>query len=110
MRNLSSIIEAARKNEVATNDELRYALVALASLFHFDHRALREELTKEKRTPEAFRTIKAEDSFNRYKKALDKSPKEWLGWENDPKNQDYQERIKQAERIFEKFEKGGNAQ
>ena len=103
MRNLSEIIEAVKTDQEVTEEELRYGLLAISSLLSFDHRQLREELTKEPRSAKVFRDLKAEDSFNRYRNALNKSPKEWLGWGYDPKNPEYQKFHEVGSKLVEKF-------
>ena len=49
-----------------------------------DHRHLREELLKEERPAKFIREMKAQNSFDMAKNALNKSPKEYLGWNDDP--------------------------
>jgi len=75
-------------------DELRYALLAYVSMFNIEHRQLRDELSNENPQPKFIRDIKLKNSFDMYKGALSKSPKDWLGWNNDPDNPDYQKRMK----------------
>lgn len=93
MRNLSDIVEAVKRDQPATEEELRYGLLAYVSLYHMDHGTLRDVLTKEEETPKFIKKMKFENSFNAYRAALSKSPKEWLGPNNDPKNPEYQRRL-----------------
>lgn len=79
MRILSEIIDDMIDGKKPTHDECYYALQVYRFMLNIDHRHLREELLNEKRPPEFIRKMKAENSFNMYKGALSKSPKEWLG-------------------------------
>lgn len=107
MRRLIDIINAAKTGEKATIDELRYSVCALESLSTFDSTAMRRMSEK---PSELYANLQNEESFNRWKRALAKSPKEWLGWDNDPFNPAFVERRKAAIRFADKlFEtKGGS--
>lgn len=88
MRTLHEIVEAAKDGRYTAGEELLYAALALSALQYFDQHAL-FQLAHE---PSRFRTParEAAESFRRAKTALAKSPKEWVGWNNDPANPDYQ--------------------
>ena len=105
MRNLIEIINAAKCGEEATSNELRYAVCALESLSTFDSMALRRIAEK---PSELYAKMQHEESFNRWKRALAKSPKDWLGWDNDPLNPAFVERrkaaIQFADKLFESKE------
>jgi len=90
MRILSEIVEATKTNQPVEFEELRYALLVYVSMMNMDHRKLRDTLLAEKPIPEFIRKMKADNSFNMYHNALNKSPKEYLGWNNDPENPEYQ--------------------
>jgi hypothetical protein len=64
------------------------------------------EFLDPKRPRPALSDIMRNESFNRYKSALQKSPKDYVGWNNDPMNPEYQ-KLRQAEsKLFDKlFEK-----
>lgn len=79
MRILLEIIGDVIDGKKPSHDECYYALKAYRAMLNIDHRHLREELLSEKRSPEFIRKMKAETSFDMYKGALSKSPKEWLG-------------------------------
>jgi hypothetical protein len=100
MRTLFEIIEAAKSNQPTTHEECFYALLAYAGLSYFDSSALRKLAFEPSKflTPER----QAEESHRRWKTALDKSPKDWIGWNNDPKNPDYQRFHKMAVKLFDK--------
>ena len=100
MRTLFEIIEAAKIGEPTTHEECLYALLAYASLAYFDESALRKLAFE----PSKFRTPEreAEESHRRWKTALEKSPKDWLGPSNDPANEGCRQRVRMARRIFDK--------
>lgn len=100
MRTLFDIIEAAKIGEPTTHEECLYALLAYSGLSHFDSSALRQLAFE----PSKFRTpeFQAEESFRRWKMALAKSPKDWLGPSNDPANEECRERVRMARRLFDK--------
>lgn len=79
MRILSEIIDDIIDGKMPTHEECYYALKVYRAMLNNDHRHLREELMRENRSPEFIRKMKVETSFDMYKGALSKSPKEWLG-------------------------------
>lgn len=79
MRILSEIIDDVVEGEIPSHEECYWALQAYRFMLNMDHRQLREELLREFRQPEVIRKMKAEASFDMYKGALSKSPKEWCG-------------------------------
>lgn len=103
MRTLSEIIESAKEGTMPTHEECYWAMLTYESMLNIDHRQLREVLMTEKPIPESFRKIKAENSFNMYKNALNKPPKDWMGPNNDPSNPEYQKRRQISIKIFNKF-------
>lgn len=103
MRTLFEIIEDVKDGKKPDYDEILYSLLVYQNLFSMDHRNLREELMKEKVSPAFLRQMKVENSFNAYKNALNKDPKEFLGWNNDPENPSYQEFRKLGNEIVDKF-------
>lgn len=102
MRNLVDIIEDCKDNKKPDYEELRYAVLALAAIQSFDHRKLREVCMDEKPKSEMIRKMIAENSFSMYKTALNKSPKEYLGWNNDPENPEYQDFRKVGNKLLER--------
>jgi hypothetical protein len=79
LRILSEIIDDIIDGKMPSHEECYFALKAYRAMLNIDHVHLREELLKENRSPEFIRKMRAETSFNVYKGALSKSPKEWLG-------------------------------
>jgi len=103
MRNLNEIIEACKLNEKPDVEELRYAVVALTSMLNMDHSNLRKVLLGEVGKSELTRSMMAKNSYDMYHNALNKSPKEWLGWTNDPENPDYQAFHAMGNKLLDKF-------
>lgn len=107
MKKLIDIIDAVKNNEKSDYDELRYAVLALSALNTFDSMAIGKLAEGEREKKKPFMTYSAEwqfkESFNRNKRAFDKSPKEWIGWDSDPENPEYQKRRKISIKIFDKF-------
>lgn len=101
VRNLIDIVEDVKDGNRPDYEELRYALLVYVSMFNIEHRQLREVLMREGAQPK--------NSFDMYKSALNKSPKEWLGWANDPENPDYQKLRKAGNKVIDKVAgaKGG---
>ena len=107
MKSLSDILDAVRNGERPEYDELRYAVCALSSLATFDGMALQKLAEAEAEQKPKMLVWSAkwqhEECFNRWKTALGKSPKEWLGPSNDPDNPEVVERRKRAVKLFERF-------
>ena len=108
MRTLSEIIEMVKCNKRPDYDELKYALLTYVSMMNNDHNQLKRELLSEKRSSAFIRKLEAENSFNMYKTALNKSPKEYLGWNNDPENPEYKKFHKIGNKLVDKLIKKGN--
>ena len=102
MRNLIDIIEDVKDNKRPDYEELRYALLVYNFLFNMDHRVLREILLSDKEIPKFIKELKAQNSFDMAKNALNKSPKEYLGWNSDPENPDYQKFRKMGNKLLDK--------
>lgn len=106
MRTLFEIVEAAKVGEPTTHEECLYALLAYSSLASFDGLALRELAFD----PSTFRTPQqqVEESHRRWRTALQKSPRAWLGPSNDPANEECRRRVRLARAIFDKFSREEN--
>jgi hypothetical protein len=107
MKTLFEIIELTKDGGKSEYDELRYALLAMCSLHHFDLSALRKLYKMEqdgKYHKEMFGLEwEVNESFDRNKRALDKSPKDWLGPNHDPDNPDYQQFRNGSKKLFDKI-------
>lgn len=88
-------------------DELRYAVCALDALTTFDQLALMKLANGQREGKKPVLVYSAEwqhsESFERMKRALAKTPKDYVGWNNDPDNQEYLDRRKANKKIAEKF-------
>lgn len=102
MRNLSEIIGDVKDGKKPEYEELRYALLVYEFMFNMDHKNLRDALSNEKMNP-IVNKIKAENSFTMFKNALNKSPKEYLGWNSDPSNPEYQKLRKIGTNLIDKI-------
>ena len=106
MRVLGKIVEDVMSGGKPLYEELRYAVVAYQALCTFDTSALMKlaEAEREKKLPFLTRSavFQFEEHFNRMKCALAKSPKEWVGWNNDPDNPEVQRRRRVAFAVYEK--------
>ncbi|ANI16645.1 hypothetical protein A9C11_22925 [Pseudomonas citronellolis] len=105
MRTLGAIIEAARAGEKPTVDELRYAVCALDILMTFDRNALFKlaEAEQEGKKPVLVYspTWQRDESFNRVKRAMERSPKDYLSPNYNPDSAEVQKRRWAACRLYE---------
>jgi hypothetical protein len=104
MRSLGEIIETTLTGGKPEYDELRYALCAMQALSTFDMNALAKLAIAEKENKKPFLSNSSQfqysESFNRKKWTLKRSPKEYLGLENDPDNPEYQESRKWSQLLL----------
>lgn len=103
MRNLGEIIEDCKLNKKPTVDELRYAVIALTYLTNMMESSLLEIYEK---TENTFIKIRVKNIDNAYSTALNKSPKEWIGWNTDPENPEYQKFHALGSKLVEKAMRG----
>lgn len=106
MRTLIEIIEECKNGGIPSIDEMRLAICAMSGLSSFDTSALRKlyEAETENKKPILTYSAKfqAEESHSRWHKALNVTPREYLGESFDPDNTEVQKRRKIALKIFEK--------
>lgn len=104
---LQEIITAVRDGKAVESDDMAYAICAMGALMTFDHRALMNLVEAEEEGKKPFLVYSAKfqysERFNRLKKAMAKPPKEWVGWNNDPKNPAFQERRKSSIGLMNKL-------
>lgn len=100
MRTLLEIIDSAKSGQMPSHEECYYAMLALSALHYFDHHVLSE--LDEKHRQAWWINLQINESFGRFKNALDKSPKDWIGWNNDPANPEYQKQRKIGKKILDK--------
>lgn len=107
MRSLFEIVEDVKDNKKPDYEELRYALLVYSFMLSMDHRHLREELLKEERSAQFIREMKAQNSFDMFKGALNKSPKDYIGWGDDPENPEYQKFRVMGGKLLDRIIGGG---
>lgn len=109
MRTLCEIVEDVKSGLIPSGNEMRYAICALDALLTFDQLALMRLDETEKENKPKILTGSAvwqhNESLKRNHTAFNKSPKEWIGWNNDPDNPEYIERRKAAVNIFNRINK-----
>jgi hypothetical protein len=108
MRTLGEIIELIKSGGEPTHEELYYSVLALEALGTFDSMGMRRMVDKPDSkfiTPEYL----LDASWRRWKMALGKSPQEWVGWNNDPHNPEYQKGREFSKRLVDKVVKNMNA-
>ena len=107
MRTLGEISEAVRSNERPDYEELRYAVLAYQALTTFDSRALMRlsEAEREQKKPMLSNSavFQYREHFTRFKLALAKSPQEWVGWNNDPANPEFQKHRAIGLKLLDRF-------
>jgi len=98
MKTLNEIIESTRNGEQPDYDELRYAICALVALSTFDGMAIQNLAIAETEGKKPILSYSAmhqhEECHRRWQTALNKSPKEYVGWNNDPENPEFVQRRK----------------
>lgn len=108
MRSLDEIINAVRDGQRPEYDELRYAVCAMEALGVFHQQALLKLATAEVEGRKPVLVYSAqfqwEEHVRRDGVARSKSPKEWVGWNNDPDNPEFLERRKASQRIYDKLQ------
>lgn len=102
MRNLSDIVEDCKLNKEVDYQELKYALLVYVSLMNMASMSIRE-MTPDK---PLILAMKKDLIHKMYHTALNKSPKEYLGWNNDPENPEYQKFHQIGNKLVDKALKG----
>jgi hypothetical protein len=102
MRTLYEIIEDCKTDKRPEYDELRYALLVMTGILNLVNHELCDLYISGKMPTELIRKFKISSVCSMYGKALGKSPKEYLGWHNDPENPEYQKFHELGNRIVEK--------
>jgi len=106
MRNLADIIEDCKTNGKPDYEELRYSVLVMTGVLNLVNNELVKLYVEGKIPNELIRKMKLDGICSMYGKALNKSPKEYLGWNNDPKNPDYQRFHKIGMKLVDKALKG----
>lgn len=100
---MSEIIEDCKLNKPVDNAELKYSVIALTSLMNMAMSALRGFYKDDMKI---FDKMHIDNVHNAYSTVLNKSPKDWLGWNNDPENPDYQKFHAIGSKLVDKALKG----
>lgn len=106
MKKLGDIITDVRDGKECTHEELRYAVCALCALATFSDKAIRDLARRE---PDSARSKAGSawqaysENFYRNQRAMEKDPKEWIGWDNDPDNPEFLARRKSAIALLDKI-------
>lgn len=103
MRNLSDIVEDCKLNKVVDPEELKYALLVYVSMMNIASSTIRN---MNPTASPGYLVLQQEHIHNVYHTALNRSPKEYLGWNNDPENPEYQKFHAMGNRLLDKALKG----
>ena len=107
MRKLGEIIEAAKSGERPEYDELRLAVCAMDALMTFDRMAIWKLAEGEAEGKKPFMVWSAvfqrQENFDRVKRAMAKTPREYLGPNNDPDSPAVQARRQASIALFDKL-------
>lgn len=107
MRTLGEIIEAARSGERPDYDELRLAVCAMDALMTFDLMAIWKLAEAESEGKKPFLVYSAvwqrDENFGRVKRAMAKTPRDFLGPNHDPDSPEAQESRRRSIALFEKI-------
>lgn len=108
MRNLSDIIEDCKINGRPDYDELRYSLLVMTGVLNMVNSELAQIYVSGELPHPIKRQIalKGGGVCNMYHAALNKPPKEYLGWNHDPENPEYQRFHAMGNKLVEKALKG----
>lgn len=110
--NLGDIIEAVRNGQRPGYEDLRYAICAMDALMTFDRMALTKLTAAELAAIDAggkkpFMVNSAQwqlgERQGRVSRAMQKPPKEYVGWNNDPDNPEFLKRRQQSIKLVERI-------
>lgn len=94
MKTLNEILDEVCDGGRPDYEDLRYALVAMKALHNFDHKAIMNLWIRErdgKYNPKLFGLEwQVNESFNRFKTALNLPPKQYVGTSHDPDTEECQ--------------------
>jgi hypothetical protein len=107
MRVLGEIIEAAKSGERPEYDELRLAVCAMDALMTFDRMAIWKLADAESEGKKPFMVWSAvfqrQENFDRIKRAMAKTPREYLGANYDPDSPAVQARRRASISLMDKI-------
>jgi hypothetical protein len=106
VKTLGKIIEEVRDGKRPDCEDLRYAVCAMQALATFNSQALMKLGQAEKQGKQPSLTSSAQwqwaEHLRRTKAAMEKAPKEYVGWNNDPENPEFLKRRVISQKIMEK--------
>lgn len=107
MRTLFEIIDGAKDGNMPTHEECYWAMLALSTLHYIANSKLMQCVSMN--ISPLKQKIFAENEFKTSQAALNKSPKDFVGWNNDPSNPEYQKLRKSGAKVIDKVldKKGG---
>jgi hypothetical protein len=107
MSTLGEIIEAARSGERPDYEEMRLALCAMDLLMTFDRQAIWKLAEAETEHKKPFLVNSAvwqrDENFGRVKRAMGKTPLEYLGANYNPDSPEVQERRRKSIALMDKL-------
>jgi len=107
LRNLSEIIEECKLNGRPDYEELRYSVLVMTGILNMVNHELIKLYVEGKMPNEFIRKMKLDGgTCTMYSTALNKSPKDYLGLNNDPENPEYQKFHALGNKLVEKALKG----
>lgn len=102
MATLSEIIEAVKDGKKPDYEDLRFGLLALSHLHTFDVQDMLEVFEKTSGQNPVLH-LRAEESFNRSKRAMAVPPKVYLGNNWNPDNPEYQKQRRLMSKVVDKL-------
>ncbi len=102
MRTLSEIIDAAKDGSPTTHEECLYALLAYSALHYFASHAI-SRMAEKPDSPFFTPAREHEEEFRRFKTALGRSPKDYVGWNNDPQNPEHVKFVKMGRKLVDRL-------
>lgn len=103
MKTLNEIIEECKTNGRPDYDELRYSVLVMTGILNLVNSELTKLYVKGEMPNEFIRKVKLDGgTCSMYGKALNKSPKEYLGWNHDPENPAYQKFHAMGNKLLDK--------
>ncbi|OPX46407.1 hypothetical protein CLHUN_02230 [Ruminiclostridium hungatei] len=103
MRNLSEIIEDCKSNARPDYEELRYSVLVMTGVLNLVNHELTKLYVEGKMPPEFIRKLNLDGGIcSMYGKALNKPPKEYLGWNHDPENPEFQKFYAMGSKLVDK--------
>lgn len=110
MKTLDEIIEEVKDGFKPDYEDLRYALLAVCALYHFDSNAIRKLYQREqegKYRPELFGLEwEAKESHRRLQTAFRLPPKQYVGKSHDPDTEECQKWRRISKGILKKITEG----